>query len=67
VASFQDINTVIKKQFKLSNSVRTYTAKFYAISVVKLRFFKINLKLGGGRSKSSRGGREQLAIAGVEE
>jgi hypothetical protein len=35
---------------------------FYAITVVKLRFFKINLKLGEGRSKSNR----QLAIAGLD-
>jgi hypothetical protein len=29
--------------------------KFYVITVVKLRFLKANLRLGGGRSKSSRG------------
>jgi hypothetical protein len=29
--------------------------QFYVITVVKLRFFIINLRLGGSRSKSSRG------------
>jgi hypothetical protein len=29
--------------------------QFYVITVVKLRFLKINLRLGGSRSKSSHG------------
>jgi hypothetical protein len=46
------MNTVVRKQFELSNSVST---QFYVITVVKLRFFKINLRLGGSWSKSRSG------------
>jgi hypothetical protein len=48
---------IAKLQLQNAVSQRNVLLKteFYAITVVKLKVFKIDLRFGGGRSKSKRG------------